>query len=122
MNSTLTLDDNPVIRPGDLERQQHQMAVVTLNIFNICLGHRAGLYQALSGGRPLTAAEIAIQTGAHESTVRDWLRQQVRVGILKLENPQAEAAARRYWLPPAHVQVLVEWDQQAYRPLLAELL
>lgn len=122
MKTILTSNDHQATRSGDPEQWLHQAALVTMNIFHICLGHRLGLYQALAGGRPLTAAKIAVQSGAYAGYIRDWLQQQARAGILEIENPQTEPAERRFRLPPAHAQVLVAWDRQDYRPLLAEWL
>lgn len=48
----------------------------------IHLGDRLGLYRALSGAGPVTAAELAKRTGLHERWVLEWLRGQAAAGLV----------------------------------------
>ena len=48
----------------------------------IHLGDRLGLYRALAGAGPVTAAELAVATGLHERWLLEWLRGQAAAGLL----------------------------------------
>lgn len=41
------------------------------------LGDRLGLYTAMAGAGPMTAAQLAARTGLHERYLREWLAAQV---------------------------------------------
>ena len=71
----------------------------------VSLGDRLGLYQTLSGAGPLTAAEVATQSGCAERYVLEWLNSQVAAGYLEYD---PEAAT--YELPPEHAAVLADPD------------
>lgn len=60
--------------------QYKQGEVVSLMIH---LGDRLGLYRALAGTGPVTAAELAARTGLHERWLLEWLRSQAAAGILE---------------------------------------
>jgi hypothetical protein len=53
---------------------------------------------------------------------REWLEQQTVTGVLTVENPQAEATARRFQLSPAHAEVLAKRDSLNYLAPLAQLV
>ncbi len=61
------------------------------------VGHRTGLFDALSGARPMTAAELAQRSGTHERYVREWLGAMVAARIVELDGPSA-----KYHLPAEH--------------------
>jgi hypothetical protein len=69
-------------------------AMLTLGI---SLGHRTGLYDALSELAPATSTEIAEHAGLHERSVREWLAGQLAGGIVG-HDPEAGT----WWLPPEH--------------------
>ncbi len=48
----------------------------------IHLGDRLGLYQALDGAGPMTAAELATRMGLHERWVLEWLKGQAAARLL----------------------------------------
>lgn len=66
------------------------------------VGHRLGLYRALWGAGPLTAAELAKRTGTDVRRVRDWLDNQVAGGYLRA------AGRNAYELPDEHAAVLAD--------------
>jgi 2-polyprenyl-3-methyl-5-hydroxy-6-metoxy-1,4-benzoquinol methylase len=76
-----------------------------LNHGALCLmasvGHRAGLFDALSGLPPSTSAEIAQRAGLNERYVREWLGAMVTARVIDFD-PQTG----RYILPPEHAVVL----------------
>lgn len=94
----------------------------TFEIFSIYIGVRLGFYNALREASPLTSTELAARTGTHERYAREWLEQQTVAGILEVEDEKAEATARRFSLPAAHSEVLVEKDSLNYLAPLAQLV
>jgi SAM-dependent methyltransferase len=62
----------------------------------------------------MTSRELAERTDTNERYVREWLEQQAVSGIVAVEDPDADAGSRRYFLPPEHVEVLVERDSLNY--------
>lgn len=73
------------------------------------IGHRLGLYRAMAGAGPLTAAELASRTGTRERYVREWLNNQAAGGYVAYD-PAADA----YTLPPEHAFVLADEDSPIY--------
>ena len=65
------------------------------------LGDRLGLYRALDGRGPVTAAELAAATGLHERWLREWLRGQAAAGLLA-----ADVDGERFELLPEGALVL----------------
>jgi SAM-dependent methyltransferase len=92
------------------------------DIFTIYIGDRLGFYEALANGSPLTSVELAARTNTHERYVREWLEQQTVAGILEVEDAEAEATARRYRLPIAYTEVLVDHDSLNYLAPLGQLV
>jgi 2-polyprenyl-3-methyl-5-hydroxy-6-metoxy-1,4-benzoquinol methylase len=48
----------------------------------VCLGAQLGLYRAMAGAGPLTAADLAERTSLHPRWVLEWLRSQGAAGIV----------------------------------------
>jgi 2-polyprenyl-3-methyl-5-hydroxy-6-metoxy-1,4-benzoquinol methylase len=99
-----------------------QSTRATFEIFSIYIGVRLGFYEALAGGRALTAGELASRTGTSERYAREWLEQQTVAGILEVDDDKVEAAKRRFSLPPAYVEVLVDQDSLNYLAPLTRLV
>jgi SAM-dependent methyltransferase len=97
-------------RTNPLSERLFRSALGALDLFTVYLGTRLGLYRALAEEDPATSAELAARTNTNERYVREWLEQQAVSGILAVDDPGAEASARRYRLPPEHVEVLVDED------------
>jgi 2-polyprenyl-3-methyl-5-hydroxy-6-metoxy-1,4-benzoquinol methylase len=91
------------------------------DIFTVYIGHQLGYYETLAGSQAVTSSQLANQTRTHERYAREWLEQQTVVGILEVENPEAEATARRFRLPAAQAEVLTERDSLNYLAPLAQL-
>lgn len=79
-------------------------------VLTVYLGDTLGLYRALGGADPMTASELAKETGIFERYAREWLEQQAASGILAVDDVSAEADERRYLLPPGHVEALLDPD------------
>ncbi len=65
------------------------------------IGHRTGLFDAMSGLPPATSAEIATKAGLNERYVREWLGSMVTSRVVEL-NPETQ----RYSLPAEHAAFL----------------
>jgi 2-polyprenyl-3-methyl-5-hydroxy-6-metoxy-1,4-benzoquinol methylase len=91
-----------------------QATLATMDAASVHIGHRLGLYQALSDIEPATSVELAQAAGLNERYVREWLEQQTVTGFLDCENPQAGATERRYALPLGHASVLLDIDHPLY--------
>ncbi|MGD2103034.1 MAG: class I SAM-dependent methyltransferase [Acidimicrobiia bacterium] len=85
-----------------------------LDAWAIYLGDKLGLYEALAGSGPMTMNQLVAASGAHWRYVNEWLEQQVTTGILSVDDPSASHEDRRYELPAAHADVLVNVDSLNY--------
>ncbi|MEU4564474.1 class I SAM-dependent methyltransferase [Actinoplanes sp. NPDC023936] len=79
------------------------------------LGDRLGLYRALTGAGPITAAELARRTGLHPRLVTEWLRQQAVSGYLTIDGDT-------YELPLEHALALSVVDSPAYLVAAGEII
>lgn len=108
-------------RDAFLERML-QSARGTFDLFGIYIGVRLGFYEALAASGPQTSGQLAARTGTAERYAREWLEQQTVAGILKVDDEKAVAQARRFALPPAYVEVLVDQESLNYLAPLARLV
>jgi ubiquinone/menaquinone biosynthesis C-methylase UbiE len=67
----------------------------------LSIGHRTGLFDAMSGMAPTTSDQIATTTGLNERYVREWLDGLVVAGVIAYD-----PASRAYRLPPEHAALL----------------
>jgi 2-polyprenyl-3-methyl-5-hydroxy-6-metoxy-1,4-benzoquinol methylase len=86
----------------------------SLELLHVYLGDRLGLYRALADGGRLTPAELATTAGVHQRYTREWLEEQAVSGFLTVESDGEGAEARRYSLPPAYAEVLIDADNLNY--------
>jgi SAM-dependent methyltransferase len=91
------------------------------DVYAVHVGHRLGLYRTLADIEPATAGELAAAAGLSERYVREWLEYQAVSGILEAENPEADAADRRFALPAGHGAVLVDADDPNFLAPLAQI-
>ncbi|GAA1236879.1 class I SAM-dependent methyltransferase [Kitasatospora nipponensis] len=73
------------------------------------LGDRLGLYTAMAGSGPMTAAQLAERTGLQERYVREWLAAQVAG-----EYVTYQAEGDSYLLPDEHAAVLADPEAPTY--------
>jgi SAM-dependent methyltransferase len=92
------------------------------DIFTIYIGDRLGFYRSLGEQGAATSEELAARTGAYERYAREWLEQQTVVGILRVEDENADARSRRYRLPAGHKEVLVDRDSLNYLMPLVQMV
>src|SRR4051812_22338675 len=87
--------------------------LATMELANVELGVRLGLYEALAGAGPLTAAELADRAGIAPRYAREWLEQQAGAGGVDVDDATQAPEARRFELPNAHAHVLLDDDSEA---------
>ena len=90
-----------------------------LEVASVHIGGRLGFYRALADGGDASPSELASRTGTAERYVREWLEQQAVAGFLAVDDPDADAGARRYRLPSEHRAVFVDEDDLNYLTPLA---
>jgi protein-L-isoaspartate O-methyltransferase len=103
----------------DVERQRDELverlfrgSLAMGEVLTVYIGDRLGLYRALHEHGPITARELANETGIFERYAREWLEQQAAAGILTTEDAAAEADQRRYQLPPGHAEPLLDLESE----------
>jgi SAM-dependent methyltransferase len=75
------------------------------------LGHKLGLYKAMSGAGPLDSAEIAKRSGCAERYVREWLNSQAAAGYIVYHPTSAS-----YELTPEQSLVLADDESPVFMP------
>jgi SAM-dependent methyltransferase len=108
-------------RRDALAERLFQATLNTWDIATVFIGHRLGLYRALSEIEPATSTELAAAAGLDERYVREWLEQQAVAQILECENPDAAALERRFALPAGHAAVLVDINDPSFLAPLAQI-
>jgi 2-polyprenyl-3-methyl-5-hydroxy-6-metoxy-1,4-benzoquinol methylase len=96
--------------PDALVGRLFESALGMMDVLTVYLGDRLGLYRALRDGGPATSAELATRAGIDERYAREWLEQQAATDILDVGGGAAPAASRRYTLPDAYVEPLLNPD------------
>ena len=76
----------------------------------VYVGDRLGLYRGLNEIQPATAAELAARAAINVRYAREWLEQQAATGILDVDDIAAPPDHRRYALPSAFVEPLLDLD------------
>lgn len=84
-----------------------------MELANVELGVRLGLYEAMATGDPMTAGELARAAGIVERYAQEWLEQQVVAGVVSIDDPLKSNAELRFTLPRAHAHVLTDDDSDA---------
>jgi 2-polyprenyl-3-methyl-5-hydroxy-6-metoxy-1,4-benzoquinol methylase len=94
--------------------------LAAMELANVELGIRLGLYEALAGAGPVNAAELAGRTGIAARYAREWLEQQAVAGVVEVDDTAKAPEERRFELPNAHAHVLLDDDSEAcMRPCAA---
>jgi 2-polyprenyl-3-methyl-5-hydroxy-6-metoxy-1,4-benzoquinol methylase len=100
----------PQATPDDLVARIFEASLGMLEVMAVYLGDRLGLYAALRDGGPATAPELASRAGIDARYAREWLEQQAVTGILQVDDVAAAPDERRYTLPEAYVDPLLNPD------------
>lgn len=88
----------------------------------IYLGSRLGFYQALADSEGLTSIELSERTSTAERYAREWLEQQTVTGILTVQDTTLGSEARKFRLPAAYKEVLVDRESLNYLTPLSHLV
>ena len=91
-----------------------QSMIGSFELASVWLGLRLRLYEALREGGPATVAELSERAGIDARYAREWLEQQAVAGLLDVEDAGTGAETRRYRLPDAHADVLLDADHPAH--------
>jgi 2-polyprenyl-3-methyl-5-hydroxy-6-metoxy-1,4-benzoquinol methylase len=77
----------------------------------ISIGHKLGLFTAMSGAGPISSRELAARSGCAERYVREWLNAQVAGGYVDYH-----AVSGTYELSPEQTLVLADEDSPFFFP------
>jgi 2-polyprenyl-3-methyl-5-hydroxy-6-metoxy-1,4-benzoquinol methylase len=86
----------------------------TFELSAMVIGLRLGLYQALRVGGPATSEELSSRTATAERPIREWLEHGAATGLLDLDADSDDPSARRFSLPAAHAEALLDPDSLDY--------
>ena len=77
------------------------------------IGLDLGLFTALRSS-PATPGELAERADIHPRYAQEWLEQQYASGMVDVDDVSADPQDRRFTLPEAHAQVLLDGDDPAF--------
>lgn len=89
---------------------------------HLYLGHKLGLYRALSGVDSASAEDLARLARIDERYAREWLEQQAVAGMLDVAEETGDGRTRRYRLPSGAAEVVCEPDSQYFLAPLSSLV
>jgi 2-polyprenyl-3-methyl-5-hydroxy-6-metoxy-1,4-benzoquinol methylase len=84
-----------------------EAGIAMFDVMSVYLGDRLGLYRSLHDDGPATPDELGARVGIDKRYAREWLEQQAATDILDCDDVSAQAASRRYSLPEAYVEPLL---------------
>ena len=87
--------------------------LAAMELANVELGVRLGLYEVLADAGAFTARDLAAGAGIAERYAQEWLEQQAVAGVVEVDDVTKAAHERRFTLPNAHAHVLLEDDSEA---------
>jgi 2-polyprenyl-3-methyl-5-hydroxy-6-metoxy-1,4-benzoquinol methylase len=96
--------------PDELVGRLFTSTLGMMDVMAVYLGDQLGLYRALRDRGSATPAELAKRAGIDARYAREWLEHQAVSGILDVENPAAPADERRFTLPAAYAEPLLDKD------------
>jgi 2-polyprenyl-3-methyl-5-hydroxy-6-metoxy-1,4-benzoquinol methylase len=94
--------------PDALVSRLFEASLGMFDVMSVYLGDHLGLYRALRDGGPLTPGQLATKSGIDERYAREWLEQQAATGILEVDDVGAPAGDRRFSLPDAYAEPLLD--------------
>lgn len=111
---TLTVSTDEDLRAEALVERMFLAGVGAFELLCVHLGHRLGLYRVFAELGPITPPRLAEKAGISARYAREWLEQQAVAGFLNVTDADADAYERRYRLPDAYVDVLVDAESTNY--------
>ena len=94
--------------PDELAGRLFAASLGMFDVMAVYLGDQLGLYRALRDGGAATSSELAGRAGIDERYAREWLEQQAATGILEVDDVDAPPEDRRFSLPEAYVEPLLD--------------
>jgi 2-polyprenyl-3-methyl-5-hydroxy-6-metoxy-1,4-benzoquinol methylase len=113
MTATIELSGDDEAKVEEFSGNLFMACLATMELANVELGIRLGLYETLAGAGPVTAGALASTAGIAERYAQEWLEQQAVAGVLEVDDVTKPAGERRFTLPNAHAHVLIEDDSEA---------
>ncbi len=117
MQGQSTARSVPAELPIDQEKLDQFMGKVVvelgaaMNAALVLIGEKLGLYKAMAGIGPITAAQLAEKTNTDARYVREWLSAQAAGGFVTYD-----AQSQSFTLPNEHAFALAMEDSPAYLP------
>jgi 2-polyprenyl-3-methyl-5-hydroxy-6-metoxy-1,4-benzoquinol methylase len=108
---SLTAEDESKVE--DFAGSLFMACLASMELANVELGVRLGLYEVLAGAGPTTARGLSTKAGIAERYAQEWLEQQAVAGVVEVDDTSRPADERRFTLPNAHAHVLLEDDSEA---------
>jgi SAM-dependent methyltransferase len=108
----MTIADSPGV--DEVAERVFSAILGAMDLNAIYLGDRLGLYEALADGTAQTPGELAERVGALPRYVREWCEAQAASGYLVCQDPQAEPDERRFELPAAMREIMLDRDSLAH--------
>jgi len=96
--------------PDGLVGRLFEASLGMFDLLAVYLGERLGLYRALHDGGLATAPELAARAGIDARYAREWLEQQAASGMLDVDDAGAAPDDRRFSLPDAFADPLLDPD------------
>ena len=113
---TIGTTDAAVDASGALSDRLTAAAAASFDVMAIHLGDELGLYRALATAGPLTATQLAEESGLYRRPVREWLEHGAATGLLELIERANDPNDNRYRLPNAHVLALADPSSEYFWP------
>ena len=86
--------------------------VEALDLVNVYIGDKLGLYRSLADHGSATPPELAVRARIHPRYAREWLEQQAASSILEVDDPSKPEDERRFSLPTGHATALLDRDAE----------
>lgn len=94
----------------DLVGRLFESTIGMFDVLSVYLGDRLGLYRALRDRGPATAGDLASRAGIDARYALEWLEQQAVTGFIEVDDVAATPDQRRYNLPDAYADPLLNLD------------
>ncbi|MGH8982687.1 MAG: class I SAM-dependent methyltransferase, partial [Acidimicrobiia bacterium] len=91
-----------------------QETTAAMEMLTVYVGVRLGLYRQVAESGPVSARDLSVRMALDRRYVREWLEQQAVAGVLTVGDADLEPDERRYALPAAHAEVLLDRDSLAH--------
>ena len=110
---TIKLTAADEIKVEEFSGSLFMACLATMELANVELGVRLGLYEILAGAGSMTASELSTAAEIDERYGREWLEQQAAAGVIEVDDAAKPPSDRRFTLPNAHAHVLIDDDSEA---------